>query len=251
MEIPFLIAHRGYASCYPENSLSAVTAALQAGSCYIEIDLQMTSDGIPVLLHDEDLQRTTGRSGKVHELSLSLLSNFHASESDRFGDKFGSEPVPTLFQFVDLMKQWPSVTAFIELKEESLAHFGAYMMVDAVMKIIEPIKDRIVLISFDDAALRYTHINHSVPIGWVIREWNKQSMQCAQSLMPGYLFCNYKKLPDETKPMWSGDWQWCLYEVTDPELALELAGKGASMIETMAVGDMLRHPELAKRNCLD
>ncbi len=250
MEIPFLVAHRGYASRYPENTLSAVEAALKAGACYIEIDIQMTSDGEPVLLHDDNLLRTTGHPENIHNITAEQLSSFYASETDRFGDTFSDEPVPTLLQLVELLLQWPQVTIFVELKEESMEQFGAYMVVDLVMKILAPVRDRAVLISYDDAALRYVHINHSAPIGWVIREWGETALQHAQSLSPDYLFCNYKKLPKGKSPMWSGDWQWCLYEITDPVLALELANKGAAMIETMAIGDMLQHPELAKRNCL-
>lgn len=251
MEIPFLVAHRGYASRYPENTLSAVEAALKAGACYIEIDIQMTSDGVPVLLHDDNLLRTTGHPEKIHDITADELPSFFASETERFGDKFSNEPVPTLLQLVELLLQWPKATVFVELKEESLDQFGAYMVVDLVMKILAPVKERAVLISYDDAALRYVHINHAVPVGWVIREWGEDALQHAQSLSPDYLFCNYKKLPDNKNPMWPGNWQWCLYEITDPVLALELTKKGAALIETMAIGDMLQHPELSQRNCLE
>ncbi|MDH5437041.1 MAG: glycerophosphodiester phosphodiesterase family protein [Gammaproteobacteria bacterium] len=251
MEIPLLVAHRGYASCYPENTLSAVGAALEAGACYIEIDIQMTSDGVPVLLHDDSLLRTAGRIEKINEMTIENLSSIYVGESGRFGNTFCKEPVATLAQLVELLLQWPAVTVFIELKEESLEIFGADMMVDSVMKTIELVKDRVVIISFDDASLRYAQIHYSIPVGWVIREWGEAALQCAQSLSPDYLICNYKKLPDSKKPMWSGNWQWCLYEVTDPILALELAHKGAALIETMAIGEMLQDCELAKRNCLE
>lgn len=251
MDTPLLVAHRGYASRYPENTLSSVTAALKAGACYIEIDIQMTSDGVPILLHDDTLLRTAGRSEKIHEMTIQSLSSVYASETDRFDDVFSNEPVPTLAQLVELLLQWPKATVFIELKEESLDKLGAYMMVDSVMQILEPIKDRAVLISYDDAAMRYAHISHSISIGWVIREWGDAALHCAQSLSPDYLICNHKKLPDTKNPMWPGDWQWCLYEVIDPVLALDLTKKGAALIETMAIGDMLQHPELAKRNCLE
>ena len=251
MEIPFLVAHRGYASRYPENTLSAVKAALKAGACYIEIDIQMTSDGIPVLLHDDNLLRTTGQPEKINDITAESLLSVYASETDRFDNAFSHEPVPTLVQLVELLLQWPRATVFVELKEESLDKVGAYMMVDTVIKILEPVKDRTVLISYDDTAMRYAHINHSVPVGWVISKWDDHALQTAESLSPDYLFCNYKKLPNSKNPMWSGDWQWCLYEVTDPALALELAHKGANLIETMTIGDMLQDKKLSQRNCLE
>ncbi len=59
--IPVLVAHRGYMEKYPENSLSAIRAALEAGACMVEFDLQMDAEGQLILLHDENFKRTSER----------------------------------------------------------------------------------------------------------------------------------------------------------------------------------------------
>ena len=62
-----LVAHRGYPRRYPENTLLSLLAALEAGAEFVEFDVQMTADGVPVLLHDADLRRTGGADLEVTE----------------------------------------------------------------------------------------------------------------------------------------------------------------------------------------
>ena len=67
---PRLVAHRGYALRYPENTLPSLRVAIEAGARYIEFDVQMTADGVPVLLHDADLWRTGRLEKKIHDMSI-------------------------------------------------------------------------------------------------------------------------------------------------------------------------------------
>ncbi len=62
---PIIIAHRGYSEVAPENTLPAIQKAVEAGARVIECDIQSTRDGVPVLIHDSTLQRTTSGSGYV------------------------------------------------------------------------------------------------------------------------------------------------------------------------------------------
>ena len=66
---PLLVAHRGYPARFPENSLEGITAALQAGAAYVELDVQSLADGTLVLFHDPTLLRTTGSTGEIFELT--------------------------------------------------------------------------------------------------------------------------------------------------------------------------------------
>ena len=64
--LPFiLIAHRGFSSNAPENTLAAFDMALTAGFGHIELDVQLTADGVPVVIHDRTLERTTDGTGEV------------------------------------------------------------------------------------------------------------------------------------------------------------------------------------------
>ena len=98
--MPFtLIAHRGFSSDAPENTLAAFDLALESGFDNIELDAQLTSDGVPVVIHDSTLDRTTDGTGPVAEATLEEISRLEAG--CRFADasgegRYAGERVPTL-----------------------------------------------------------------------------------------------------------------------------------------------------------
>ena len=67
--LPEIIAHRGNAAEFPENTLQALASAVELGVKHVEFDVQLTADKVPVLLHDADLERVAGREGNVHDLT--------------------------------------------------------------------------------------------------------------------------------------------------------------------------------------
>ncbi|WKB37060.1 glycerophosphodiester phosphodiesterase family protein [Terrilactibacillus sp. S3-3] len=70
-----IFAHRGLSIEYPENTMSAFKAAEQAGADGIELDVQLSKDGVPVIIHDESLERTTNGAGFVR-LYGAAIENF-------------------------------------------------------------------------------------------------------------------------------------------------------------------------------
>ena len=237
---PALVAHRGFASHYPENTLESISAAIKAGAYFIEFDIQLSQDLVPILLHDADLQRTAGRSESALELNFDMLSKFFVGQRELFGNSFASTRIPSLREAVDLLASFPEVTAFVEVKIESLLAFGREEVLSRVLKALEPISAQSVIISYDDQFLQLA--KEHAPIGWVIHTWNTLSQTTANSLQPQFLFCNYTKIPDTPKPLWPGDWEWILYEVVDQEVAALWRERGAGLIETMEVEAMLNTP---------
>ena len=69
-------------------------AALRAGATRIEVDIQMSRDGIPVLLHDEDLVRTAGADVSVFDCTLARLQQYDAGQTDRFGSVLAAATRP-------------------------------------------------------------------------------------------------------------------------------------------------------------
>ena len=68
---PLLIAsHRGQWREYPENSIGAIKEAIKDGADIVEIDVHLTADGVPVLMHDSTVDRTTNGTGKVSDFTL-------------------------------------------------------------------------------------------------------------------------------------------------------------------------------------
>lgn len=231
----------------PGNTLIGFEAALQAGARYLELDIQLTADGVPVLYHDADTLRMSGVAGGLLTRSLAEVKKLRASFPSRFGNRFKDNPIPSLFEFCELLAKWPEVTVFVELKRASLNHFGRANMVDAAVKILRVCRNQAVIISFDADAMEYAWSTHGVPIGWVLPEWSVENRARAEVLAPRYLFCDVDMLPQDHHQIWRGPWQWAVYVVDDPDRALALSARGIDLVETDRIVDMLRNPLLAER----
>ncbi|MEX1253985.1 MAG: glycerophosphodiester phosphodiesterase [Dehalococcoidia bacterium] len=106
---PLVVAHRGYAAWAPENTLAAVRLAIACGADWIEIDVRATRDGMPVVMHDSTLDRTTTGNGPVREWSFwELREQVAIAESAR-------ERVPTLAEVLAVTRG--RVPLAIEVKE--------------------------------------------------------------------------------------------------------------------------------------
>ena len=89
-----IIAHRGDSCCSPENTLTAIRRALDRGASMIEVDLRWSKDRVAVLIHDEELDRTTSGTGLVNEKRLKELKKLDAGSW--FAPEFTGEKIPTL-----------------------------------------------------------------------------------------------------------------------------------------------------------
>lgn len=93
---PEIIAHRGYSSRAPENTLAAMDAALDAGALALEFDVQIASCGTPVLFHDVHLGRTSNGVGPVRRRTLGQLQVLDAGSW--FSTEFADQRIPSLAQ---------------------------------------------------------------------------------------------------------------------------------------------------------
>jgi glycerophosphoryl diester phosphodiesterase len=108
-----VLAHRGYSSRAPENTMAAFRLALEAGADGLELDVQLTRDGEAVVIHDFTLDRTTDGSGFVAQYTLAELRQFDAG--GWFAPEFAGESIPTLAEVCELVKEW-KVLLNVELK---------------------------------------------------------------------------------------------------------------------------------------
>ncbi len=109
-----VIAHRGYSSMFPENTLAAFKGAMELGVDYIELDVQVSKDGVLMLLHDADLVRTTGVNGVMANYTFEELKNMDAGSW--FSASFAGEKVPTLKEALELIKE-SNCNVYLELKD--------------------------------------------------------------------------------------------------------------------------------------
>lgn len=99
------IAHRGASAYEPENTLRAFERAIEMGATMLELDVHLTRDGHPIVIHDVDLSRTTNGAGRVTELSLEQIKRFNTDQG---------EEVPTLSEVIELARGL--VQLYVELK---------------------------------------------------------------------------------------------------------------------------------------
>jgi glycerophosphoryl diester phosphodiesterase len=229
-----LVAHRGHAALYPENTLEALESAVAAGARWVEVDVQLCAGGVPVLLHDADLQRVAGRSESVFELTPEALAAIPVGEPGRFGGRFPSARVPTLAQFAGWLAHHPGISAFVEMKLESITQFGRNAVLEACLRALEPVPGRWAPVSFDREILAEARVAGLNEVGWVVRGHDEVIDAAARSLPARWLFCNKRYLP--SGPLPAGPWDWVVYEVPDAATAKALAARGARWLETHAVG---------------
>ncbi|MGI9590990.1 MAG: glycerophosphodiester phosphodiesterase [Myxococcota bacterium] len=119
LPLPLVIGHRGCAGEVPENTLASFEAGLAAGAVVLESDVHLTRDGVPVLIHDDGVDRVTQGTGRVAELDLDELQRLDAGH--RF-ELAGGHPfrgqglkIPTLSE---ALERFPGTRFNLELKEE-------------------------------------------------------------------------------------------------------------------------------------
>jgi len=100
LDLPPVIGHRGAAARAPENTLAGLREARRLGCTWVEFDVRLTGDGVPVICHDPRLRRTTTGHGLVSRLPLATVQAYDAGR--RFDPRFADERVPTLDEFLAL-----------------------------------------------------------------------------------------------------------------------------------------------------
>jgi len=245
--LPEIIAHRGNAAEFPENTLQGLESAVSLGLRYVEFDVQLTADLVPVLMHDADLARVGGRPDCVHDLTWSALAELPVGEVQRLGNVHAFTYPPSLAQAVDTLAGWDGVTAFVEVKRSSLRRFGREAVLRRVAQVLQPMIDRCVLISFDLPSVKILRLMTGARIGWVLPQYDAEAQQQAAELAPEFLFANLERLPAELEPLWPGPWDWAVYEVRDLKTARACHARGARFVETMTVRGLLHAYAEARR----
>ena len=161
-------AHRGFSGRYPENTMLAFRKALEAGVDGIELDVQLTKDGHVVIIHDETVNRTTNGTGLVVEYLLEDLQKLDASSI--FAGQMGFNPIPTLREYFELVKDSHIVTN-IELKTGVNQYPG---MEAKVLDLIREFKleDRIIISSFNHhSVMRMKAMAPELVYGFLADTW--------------------------------------------------------------------------------
>jgi glycerophosphoryl diester phosphodiesterase len=147
---PYVIAHRGISGRYPENTLLAFEKAIEAGTDWIELDVQTSTDDVVFLAHDGSAERTTDGYGLFKNMSLAQVKALDAGSY--MGAQFAGERIPTLEETLDFVDG--RVRLCIEIKGHTTADSlrTAWETVSILRK--RNYLQRVVVSSFDPQALQ-------------------------------------------------------------------------------------------------
>jgi glycerophosphoryl diester phosphodiesterase len=167
---PLNIAHRGAAGVAPENTLAAFDLATRQGADGIELDVHLASDGIPVVIHDPRLQRTTSGSGWVRDYRSSALrrldagSWFNRRYPSRAQARFAGLKIPLLSEALALARDRQCLV-FVEIKQGGKIYPGIEAKVLREIHRAGLVK-LATIISFDRPTLRRVRqLDSRVPLG--------------------------------------------------------------------------------------
>jgi glycerophosphoryl diester phosphodiesterase len=233
-----LVAHRGWPARFPENTILGVSAAIGRGATWIEVDVQLTSDGVPVLFHDESLKRSCGQKVRITQISIDALPSGSAAFPKQFGDRYADTSIDRLARLGPLLSRNPQVRVFVELKTESAMRHGHdtfFAAVDSVLRSFELPEGVTTVISKDQRLCQMAQ-TAGWPIGWVLPKWDDASRRIAEPLAAEYLFCNVGRLPCRDTERWPGPWKWIAYTVNDADRIAEWLACGMQLVETDDIG---------------
>jgi glycerophosphoryl diester phosphodiesterase len=158
-----VIAHRGASSYAPENTLAAFDLALQMGVRHIELDVDFTSNGHIVVIHDDTVDRTTNGSGPVTSHTLAALRELDAGSW--FGAKFTGERIPTFNEVLERYKGRVHVHTEIKGHSPSLSQRTADVIRAHAME------EQVTITSFQTVRLEEMHAYApELPMGWLVVE---------------------------------------------------------------------------------
>ncbi|MBM7604575.1 glycerophosphoryl diester phosphodiesterase [Metabacillus crassostreae] len=145
-----IFGHRGAAGSFPENTMLSFDEAIQAGAHGIELDVQMTKDGVIVVIHDETVDRTTNGKGFIKDLDYKEITMLDASHS--FLQFSGKVRIPTLEEVLEWSVANPSILVNIELKNGIVEYPE---LEEKTIKLVTKYKleDKVILSSFNHYSL--------------------------------------------------------------------------------------------------
>lgn len=190
----YCVAHRGFSGAAPENTMAAVKLAMEDPYVkWIEVDVQLSKDGVPFLIHDYTLNRTTNGRGPVKDALWSELSKLDAG-SWKSGI-YSQERLVTLDDFLKAVKGRLLVN--IEIKTEANKYPGIEQTV--IERVREHgMEKEVVLTSFDTGALRNVRsIDSEIRTGIIIDGRPADLLERLRDLGSDFLSISYRHLTPE------------------------------------------------------
>lgn len=229
---PLVVGHRGASAAAPENTMAAFRSAWQAGVRWLETDTQPSVDNVPVLIHDDDVDRTTSGTGAVRETRALDLAALDAGSW--FGDRFAGERVPELSMLLGELP--PDGRVFLEIK-------GPHTP-EQVVAILEATRasgadDRVLLQSFErDVLATVRSVSPDRAVGLLTEAWDDDPVAACRELgavsyNPHHLLLKQQGDPAATVAgLHAAGLAVCVWTADDPADWEYLTGIGVDAIMT-------------------
>ena len=175
-----IIAHRGFSSIAPENTLAAFELAIARGAHSIEFDIQLSADSVPVIFHDATLERITGVSDKVRDKNLSQLQTLDAGKW--FGAEFLGQKIPTLKEALSILK---NIDKFLYFDVKPHCEWSDSEVASFVNTLNDAgIKEKCVITSFSDRFLgQVRRLSDGLAIGHIVANLEAYKTQLVKAVV--------------------------------------------------------------------
>ena len=161
-------AHRGFSGKFPENTMLAFEKAVETGCDGIELDVQLSKDGVPVVIHDENTGRTTGRNGWVHDLTLDELRKLDAGKGSDAA--LGPLRIPALEEYFAYIRDKDIVTD-IELKDSVFRYDGIEEKVIGLIRKYG-VAEKVIFSSFNHQSMQLCKkLCPAIPCAFLTSDW--------------------------------------------------------------------------------
>ncbi len=244
--IPPVIAHRGVPLRAPENTMASFIAAHKAGATWLETDVKLTADGVPVLMHDDTLERTTNGRGPLADMTWAHVQKLDAGSG--FSPAFAGARVAAFAELVAFVCA-ENLRLFLELKP-SPGRSQATAMVTLIeaSKLWPENKPPPVISSFDvDSLLVALQLHPDWPRALFLDGWRNDWAETAASVKAVAVAFREDTLSPERLDLLRGSPLPALaYTVNDPARAKDLLENGIAAIFSDDVEALLKEYD-AKR----
>jgi len=175
LKLPNVIGHRGAASYAPENTIEGIHTAADVGVEWVELDIKLTKDDVPIIFHDDEVDRTTNGSGKIAEMTYNELKDLEAGSW--FSDGFTGIKIPTLEESIDALIT-RDLGLNLEIKPcEGREKDTAEVALDMLSQMWDD-HDRLLISSFDHIALEAARD--------VANDWSRGLLLGGEELLPNW-----------------------------------------------------------------
>lgn len=241
-----LIAHRGYSSQAPENTIPAFIMAAENGYDTVECDIEWTKDGVPVLLHDSTINRTARKENGSKLILPRKCSNLAYEQLLKYdfgsymGEEFKGTKIPTLYELLDCGKE-NDLNLYLELKESSQFDAEkAQKLVDAVKEA--GLEDKVTWISFNEDYLKImSEVSPDARLGYLSKETpTNDTVEILKDLETGenevFLDVKYSKISEtSSKLLDEAGFDFEAWTVDDTDLIDDLYDSGCKAITTNTI----------------